>query len=86
MAAAFFFEKAHLGHWYLLPISLAVSYVVYIRFFSPLAGVPGPFLASLSRMWLAQRSWKGDMHRTMMTLHEKYGSVVRTGPNEVSHI
>ena len=26
----------------------------------------------------------GDMNRTMMALHERYGPLVRTGPNEVS--
>lgn len=70
-------------YWHLLPFAALLLYVVYIRFLSPLAGVPGPFPASLSRLWLAQQSWKGNMHRTTMTLHEKYGPVVRIGPNEV---
>ncbi|THX98745.1 cytochrome P450 [Aureobasidium pullulans] len=60
------------------------AYVVYQRFFHPLASVPGPFWASLSRLWITKHSWDGDMHRTMIALHEKHGPIVRNGPNEVS--
>jgi hypothetical protein len=40
----------------LYPVSLMafLAYVVYILFVSPLTGVPGPFGASLSRLWLIQ--------------------------------
>lgn len=60
------------------------AYVIYQRFFHPLASVPGPFWASLTRLWITKHSWDGDMHRTMIALHEKHGALVRTGPNEVS--
>lgn len=33
---------------------------------------------------MTKPSWQGDMHRTMIKLHKKYGNLVRTGPNEVS--
>ncbi|GAB7338673.1 hypothetical protein MBLNU457_5399t3 [Dothideomycetes sp. NU457] len=66
-----------------LPV-LLVSYVVYQRFFHPLAKVPGPYWASITRLWMIKHSRDGDMHRTMIALHEKHGSLVRTGPNEVS--
>ena len=33
---------------------------------------------------MIMHSRQGDMHRTMINLHEKYGKLVRTGPNEVS--
>lgn len=61
-----------------------VAYVVYQRFFHPLASVPGPFWASLTRLWITKHSWDGDMHRTMIALHAKHGALVRNGPNEVS--
>lgn len=67
----------------LLAISLAL-YVLYIRFLSPLAQIPGPFIASISRLWMVQQSDKGDMHRVMLNLHEKHGKLVRVGPKEVS--
>ncbi|KAH0263400.1 cytochrome P450 family protein, partial [Aureobasidium melanogenum] len=60
------------------------AYVVYQKFFHPLASVPGPLWASLTRLWITKHSWDGDMHRTMIALHEKHGPIVRTGPNEVS--
>lgn len=63
---------------------LAVLYVLYYRLFSPLGSIPGPVEASLSRLWLVKHSWKGDMHREMLKLHAKFGTLVRTGPNEVS--
>ncbi|KAL1303437.1 hypothetical protein AAFC00_006826 [Neodothiora populina] len=68
----------------LIVLVAAVAYVIYQRWFHPLASVPGPFWASLTRLWMVKHSWDGDMHRTMIALHEKHGKLVRTGPNEVS--
>lgn len=67
----------------LLVISPLV-YIVYLRIFHPLASIPGPFTASLSRLWMTKHSWDGDMNRTMIDLHDRYGPLVRTAPNEVS--
>ena len=67
-----------------LPVLLFLSYVVYLHFLSPTSSIPGPFFASISRLWLLKHSWDGDMHRTMITLHAKHGKLVRTGPDEVS--
>ena len=72
---------------WLLPLALVISaalYVVYQRFFHPFASIPGPFWASLTRLWMTKHSWDGDMNTTMIALHEKHGSLVRTGPREVS--
>jgi hypothetical protein len=66
------------------PVLLLLSYVIYLRFFSPLSAIPGPFSASVSRLWLLKHSWDGDMHRTMIRLHAKHGKLVRTAPDEVS--
>ena len=65
-------------------VVLPLAYVVYQRRFSPFAGIPGPFLASLSRLWMTKHSWDGDMNRTMIDLHREIGTLVRTGPREVS--
>lgn len=71
--------------WLLLVIlGPVLAYVVYQRLFHPLASIPGPFWASLTRHWITKHSWDGDMNTTMIALHEKHGSLVRTGPNEVS--
>lgn len=66
------------------PLLLCAFYIVYIRYLSPLAHIPGPLSLSLSRLWMVKHAWEGDMHRQMIAMHERYGKVVRTGPNEVS--
>ncbi|KAI4723477.1 cytochrome P450 family protein [Aureobasidium sp. EXF-10727] len=71
---------------YLITIFLAfaLGYVVYQRFFAPLAGVPGPFWASLGKGWLITRAKKGDLHRELIRLHELHGPLVRVAPKELS--
>ena len=69
---------------YIALLVLPLVYIVYQRFFHPLASVPGPFFASLSRLWMIKHAWDGDMNVTMIDLHSKYGTLVRTGPNELS--
>lgn len=68
----------------LAPVGVIIVYLLYQTFFSPLAGVPGPFAARFSRLWLAYHGWKGDFHTLLTRLHEEYGDVVRIGPNEVA--
>ncbi len=69
----------------LIPVLLCIVPLVYYWIFGgPLGAIPGPLSARLSRVWLIKHSWQGDMHRTMIDLHEKHGKLVRTGPNEVS--
>ncbi|PPQ63371.1 hypothetical protein CVT24_005636, partial [Panaeolus cyanescens] len=50
----------------------------------PLAKYPGPFVCKLTKFHLAFLSLTGGQHRYYRQLHEKYGDVVRTGPNELS--
>lgn len=57
-----------------LLVAFCVGWVVYQRLFSPLAKIPGPFWASISRLWYLQRINAEDMHRYTKKLHEKYGS------------
>ncbi|KAL4954660.1 amino acid permease-domain-containing protein [Aspergillus filifer] len=51
---------------------------------SPLSSIPGPELFALTKWRLALEDYRGTRTRSMQTLHEKYGAVVRIGPNEVS--
>jgi hypothetical protein len=59
-------------------------YVVYQRTLHPLAGIPGPTIASLTRLWLGRQFRKKAMHRVEIALHRRYGSVVRIAPTEVT--
>lgn len=65
-------------------VASVVAYVVYQRFISALAPVPGPFLACLTSLWIANAYRRGDWHRKVIELHKRYGPVVRVGPDAVS--
>ena len=49
--------------------------------FHPLAKYPGPLLARTSKWWGAYLSGTGDQHRSIKRLHDRYGDIVRIGPN-----
>ncbi|KAF2969214.1 hypothetical protein GQX73_g4317 [Xylaria multiplex] len=79
---------AHIG--YLLPGAVAlvliygVGLVVYRVFFHPLAKYPGPFLAKITDAYQLYHAWKGDRHLEFWRNHERYGKIVRFGPNSLS--
>ncbi|KAI5922367.1 pisatin demethylase [Camillea tinctor] len=54
------------------------------KFRNGLSNLPGPTLASWSRLWVVFDVYKGKHMDTMMSLHKKHGPVVRIGPNKVS--
>lgn len=62
-------------------IAFRVAYqIVYYRFFHPLAKFPGPFWASVTRLWIAYHNLKEDEYLVVWDLHKKYGPVVRVTP------
>ncbi|CRK36878.1 hypothetical protein BN1708_007223 [Verticillium longisporum] len=63
---------------------LLVAYVVYQQFLHPLAGYPGPLLASLTDLWQVQQYLTLQQPYTLTQLHERYGEFVRYGPNKLS--
>ncbi|KAL1845821.1 hypothetical protein Plec18167_009274 [Paecilomyces lecythidis] len=54
--------------------------IVYYRFFHPLSKFPGPFWASVTRLWIAYYNLRGDEYRVVYDLHKRYGPVVRITP------
>lgn len=46
-------------------------WAVYSRTVHPLAKVPGPVWASLSRTWLMYRMYRGDYQWALAALHER---------------
>lgn len=60
------------------------SYVLYQRFFHPLARYPGPFLASLTDLWQVHQFMTLKQPYNLTELHEKHGSIVRYGPDKLS--
>ncbi|KAH8827462.1 cytochrome P450 [Flagelloscypha sp. PMI_526] len=47
----------------------------------PLATYPGPFLASITNLWMVYHVAGGRRLALLRALHEKYGTHVRIGPN-----
>ncbi|KAF5633095.1 cytochrome P450 monooxygenase [Fusarium tjaetaba] len=73
--------------WILLPcfgIAYLLFNVIYNLFFHPLAKLPGPFLAKLTKFWLFSEELGGDAANTLARLHKKHGQLVRVSPNEVA--
>ncbi|KAF1816634.1 cytochrome P450 [Eremomyces bilateralis CBS 781.70] len=69
---------------FLSALSSSVLFYRLIAPWHPLHHVPGPFLAKCSQVWLFSRLYKGRPRVDQRVLHEKYGPIVRIGPNEVS--
>lgn len=46
--------------------------------------LPGPFLARISGLYRLSLVYRGDAPQQYRKVHEKYGPVVRVGPNHVS--
>lgn len=63
--------------------SLILWGVVYPLFFHPLAKIPGPTICALTGYYILYKTWNEERNRYVQALHEKYGSIVRIGPNEV---
>jgi hypothetical protein len=63
---------------------LSCVQLVRTRYRKGLSAIPGPFIASFSNLWKLNAVYKGDMPRRNIAIHEKYGPVVRIGPNHVS--
>ena len=66
----------------------AVAIVLYIciiylnrTFLHPLAKIPGPLVARYTSLWQIYHSYMGDECTVVQKLHDRYGKVVRIGPN-----
>ena len=57
---------------------------LYNAYATPLRGVPGPWLAKFTRIWLFRAINSRKFERINLHLHQKYGPVVRIAPNEYS--
>lgn|SRR5688572_1275828 len=51
-----------------------IAQIVYYRYFHPLRIYPGPFLGTVTRLWIAWHCWRETELDTLYKLHEKYGS------------
>lgn len=68
----------------LVGVSVGVFYLtLYPLYFHPLSNIPGPTICSLTKYYILYKSWSEQRNRYVQSLHERYGSIVRIGPNEV---
>ncbi|KAK7931347.1 hypothetical protein PG985_002059 [Apiospora marii] len=54
------------------------------RYLSPISHIPGPFLASFSRLWHLRQIWSGKQNLRLIEQHDYHGHFVRMAHNEVS--
>lgn len=71
-------------HWLLAVISLSLGWLAKNRYYNGLNRYPGPFLASLTDWWRFFDVLGRRPERTLRALHDRYGDVVRVGPNALS--
>lgn len=70
----------------LLPFigAIVVVRLLSLRYQHGLRKFNGPFLASFTDFWRMCHAYANDDRAPMVHLHEKYGDVVRVGPNVLS--
>ncbi|KAL5001073.1 cytochrome P450 [Aspergillus recurvatus] len=69
--------------WAILVFYL-LSVLFLRRYHSPLSDIPGPFLASCTRLWHILRIFAGDINSRSIKEHERHGPFVRIAHDEVS--
>ncbi|KAL8870024.1 MAG: hypothetical protein Q9174_003832, partial [Haloplaca sp. 1 TL-2023] len=57
--------------------------IQYLTDYSRLQQFKGPWLASFSKLWMMYHTYSGDMHEAVAQACEKYGPLVRIGPNDL---
>ncbi|KAI8935075.1 hypothetical protein NX059_007670 [Plenodomus lindquistii] len=65
-------------------IGLFTSMTIYRLFFHPISHFPGPKLAAVTKFWHVYHIRDSRNFLFLQRLHHKYGTFVRTGPNEIS--
>ena len=79
----------------MLPLSVIIGicivlyilgvYVFHSVFFSPLSKIPNAHFSSpFNPFWILWKRYREQENGTIHAAHEKYGKIVRLGPNEVS--
>lgn len=66
-----------------LIITCILATAIYRLFLHPLSSIPGPRLAAVSNVWYAYHARNGRIAKLGETLHQRYGPMVRVGPDEV---
>ncbi|KAI0865193.1 cytochrome P450 oxidoreductase [Xylaria cubensis] len=59
-------------------------YLVRTYYYHGLNKIPGPFIASITSLWKWNAVRREEMHTISADLHDKFGPLVRIGPNHIS--
>ncbi|TGJ79166.1 hypothetical protein E0Z10_g9599 [Xylaria hypoxylon] len=62
------------------------SIIIYRKYFHRLRHFPGPPLAAITKLWHVWKVLDGKNHLLLDELFKNYGSVIRTGPEELTII
>ncbi|KAK5630392.1 hypothetical protein RRF57_006107 [Xylaria bambusicola] len=62
------------------------SIIIYRRYLHRLRDFPGPSLAATSKLWHVWKSADGKNHLLLERLFNRYGPIIRTGPEELTII
>ena len=65
-------------------LSLLIFALLRARYSRGLNKFNGPFLASITNFWKVWYAFTSSQKRMYADVHEKYGDIVRVGPNELS--
>src|SRR6266487_4971875 len=68
----------------LIICALWAFFSIYRRAVSPLNKIPGPWYSLYTDTWLMLQEFSSKRRTYIHALHQKYGPVLRLGPNEVS--
>lgn len=63
---------------------LYVGYCQVVDILDPLHSIPGPWAARFTRLWYFYQIYRGTYERVNITLHKRYGPIVRIAPGEYS--
>ncbi|KAF4549872.1 Cytochrome P450-like protein 63 [Elsinoe fawcettii] len=75
---------------WLLTLVVGVSFILqllqstYVALLGPLRKIPGPFISKWTNLVLKYHTLAGTRMQYIHSLHERYGSVVRSSPTEVA--
>jgi hypothetical protein len=67
-----------------ISVILFTTYAIWIIYFHPLSRFPGPKRAIISNIFYSKAIVSGRSAKIVKSLHDRYGDVIRWGPNELS--
>lgn len=73
-----------LGSWFWLISLIAIVRLLCFRYHHSLHKYNGPYLASYTNLWRLYNAYRNRYEEPLVKIHEKYGPIVRLGPNVLS--